>query len=237
MYQGRKRKRYVYPSQQRMQQRLENKLRRIVNKRTGGFQNIETKFVDSTLNTTIPNNIVSGEVDPATGCLAGITQGTSESNRIGRCAYVKSLKIRGHVYRDQSTLVAQASYCRLFLVLDKQTNGAQLSAEDVLAVPAISGLDTDAFPNLQYSDRFRILKTKVIKYNLWPVIPDNAGGAINATEVYPFTMSWKGNVKKEHSGTTNDVSSCTTNSFHLIAVETGAPGGSLKYVCRARFTD
>ena len=132
-----------------------------LNIRTGGYRGLELKFADKEYDANIAVAVAGSEADPTQNCLNGVAQGTTESQRIGRVQFVKSVYIKGHLFfRDATgTGITADDYVRLFLVLDKQTNGAQMNAEDFLDDPTNAALDVDAMQNLQYSDRFQLLKT------------------------------------------------------------------------------
>jgi len=133
---------------------------------------IETKFLDTTL-----TNVVVAQ-PPATAAWTGLevnpvgslcfnapVQGTGASNREGRKITMESLQINGLI-----TVVAQADQAaadtngtiKVWLVLDKQTNGGTatgLDSENVYTNPgatAISGLGP--LRNMLYTKRYKVLK-------------------------------------------------------------------------------
>ena len=150
----------------RMQQ---EKLYRARNMRTGGFLGIETKFYDTSLsasNISAPTDATAGEQDPSTIlCLSAPAAGDGESNRDGRQICMKYLSVKGVIKRGEISGATNYLPATFFIaiVLDTQTNGAQLNSEDVFTNPAATN-DTacSVFRNLQYIKRFQVLKQKTI---------------------------------------------------------------------------
>lgn len=216
-------------------------LRRAVNWRTGGYRNMELKFKDFIHGATLIQGAVAGtEVDPSQLTISGISQGTGESERIGRVSYIKNVMIQGHVNFDNGTTSTEgACYAYIWLVLDTQTNGAQLNSEDVLKDPGGVSHTIDCFQNLQYSDRFRVLKKKLVR-NMPPGITTNSlNQNFYSKTTVPFTIYHKCNIKQEHSGPTDGVSDMTNNSLHVIAQisRTAQADSNIQYTARVRFTD
>jgi len=148
--------------------------------RIGGYLGRELKFVDSEVSADSLGKTVAGsEVDPAQDSLNGVAQGDGGSNRDGRITFIHSLHIRGAIAFNHSqtfTTPTTAGFVRLALVLDTQTNGAQLNAEDVFKDPTSTALDWCFLRNLQYTKRFRVLKLLTVKEPNYPI-----GGAGDGT--------------------------------------------------------
>lgn len=121
--------------------------------RAGG----ELKFFDTDLSFTFDS---TGEV-PATGQLNLIPQDATQSGRIGRTCTVKSIHIKGQVQYVPAASTNGCDSAFMYLVLDKQCNGAAAAATAVLD-------STDfrvAMTNLENSDRFVILKKWIHNLN------------------------------------------------------------------------
>lgn len=125
---------------------------------------IEKKYVDQVIaSSNINNTWAGGEKDPAGGvnCLGACTQGTGESNRDGVRIIVKSIEICGQVNRpkaaDQADMRA-GDVVQVALVMDTQSNGVQLNAEDVYtdSTPCVPGKRVVA-----NSMRFKVLKSQL----------------------------------------------------------------------------
>lgn len=219
--------------------------RAMLNMATQGLLGIERKFLDTArtaVSLVAPTNAAGGEVDPSTGCtgcLSAPAQGDGASNRDGKQIVAKYLEIRGAVqFRaaiDQ-TAAQSVKYVYVAVVLDTQTNGAQLNSEDVFVNTAASA-DGAPFPlrNLNFGNRFRVLRYELVK-----VVPQTmswdgtnlevAGGAAEFNWYIPLN-----NLKINFtSGTTADVANVLDNSLHVVAFAT-ATSIDMFYNARMRF--
>lgn len=206
------------------------------NYRTGGFDDIEVKFVDYTYDEAIVSTVAGAEADPATpGCISAIQQGDGESQRDGRKATLTSVYINGTVQLDQisdATSITNARTVRLALVLDTQTNSQQENSEDVFTDP---GELPFGFRNLAFTRRFKVLWDKT--FNLQA---SAAGG--NGTQIdiggtrRNFSIYKKLRLPVIHTGTTAAVASISDNSLHLVCWSDAAGACTLKYNSRVRFT-
>ncbi len=208
------------------------------NIRIGGFMGIENKFVDyEKAATTVNGTWANGELDDATALsLSSIAQGDGESNRDGRKAELLSVHVKGllrHVAQEADTNPPGGGIVRLILVLDKQTNGAQLNAEDVVTVTTI---DVNAWRNLQNSQRFRILKDQrwQMKVTAMTTFQVNDFSTPQQEIPFEFHVVFKKPIVVNHTGTTAVVASIADNSLHLIGVST-IPDYQITYVSRVRF--
>lgn len=214
------------------------------NVRTGGFLGEELKFMDSwVLNTAFAasNDASAGEFDPVLGdCLNSIDEGSGQSQRDGRKALLKSVAIEGHIesdgLSDQDDMQKQA-YFYIALVLDTQTNGAQLSSEEVFK--NVAGLaDQAASPmrSLERFSRFKVLKWLRIKAPIATAFNDAAATGSIAGYQIPFSMYVKLNLPVTYVGTTGGIADISDNSIHVIgwtSIVTMAP--KMTYAARVRF--
>lgn len=216
--------------------------RRRRNIRTGGFLGIENKFVDyekTSTNTT--NAVAGGEIDPGTVlCLNGVAQGDGESQRDGRKYKMNSLHITGRLNLAANTDGAnlQSSVnTRLVVVLDKQTNGAQMNAEDCFVDPTAGALAPYTFRNLENSGRFVVLYDKLYTLNV-----NAASGNGTTNDTADLIKAFKINIKipERYSqvntkGTSAAVTDITDNSIHLLAWSGVDAKVSVAYISRLRF--
>ncbi len=211
--------------------------------RTGGFTGIERKFYDTSLigaALTAPTDATGGEHDQsATICMNSITQGDGESQRDGRKCTVQSAYVKGVINcpaQANQTATDAASKIYIALVLDTQTNGAQLNSEDVFKNDGANAI-TAASPmrNMQFTQRFRILDTaELVMQN--PNISWDGTNMEQQGLVSPFQLSSNIEFSSQYSGTTESVANITDNSLHIIAYcnENGlAP--TISYNARVRF--
>ncbi len=197
------------------------------NPRIGGFLGIETKFYDKTLANaalTNPSDASGGEHDiSATVLFNTVVQGDGESQRDGRVITMKNLTVKGQVNivpQAGTTVVDGATIVFIALVLDRQTNGATISSEDVFTNPGAATLAPFPFRNLQNIKRFRVLATRSFTMDNPTIANDlgSTGGIIQAGLAQKFTMfvNLRG-MKTTYTGTTETVANISDNSLHLIA--------------------
>lgn len=217
----------------------------VANPRIGGFLGIEKKFLDSSASHTVvsPTDCTGGEADPTTlNCLNGIAQGDGESQRDGKNYIIKGITFDGIVYRSVVTGAATASasqscWTTVAIVLDTQTNGTQLNSEDVYTNPSASANgNADLLRNLQYSQRFKVLKKWICHDPIGPNFVHNGatydiGGTSHNISFYADNLD----IKVSTNGTGNTVSSIVDNSLHVVAFTNGVNTVSLRYNCRIRF--
>ncbi len=208
------------------------------NIRTGGFVGIETKFFDVEDNNDA-FTATWATMEPATTNLTAIAQGDGESNRDGRKYAIKSIHIRGFIEvpaQESQTAPIADQYCRIALVWDTQTNGAALTATDVM--DGGQAEDTLAFRNLQFTKRFKVLFDKSI--TVLVARTNMNEGAVNLfasplTRVpFKFNKVFNPPIQVLMSGTTADIANVTDNSIHMIGVSESTVA-TLSYQCRTRF--
>lgn len=216
----------------------------VSNIRTGGFMGIELKFIDYGLAASAlvaPTDAAGGEKDPATAdSISAIAQGDGESNRDGRQAIVKSAyvtgAITGAVLSDQADLQAGQSYY-VALVMDQQTNAAQLNSEDVFTNPgAAAVLAPHVLRDLQFTQRFKVLDHVLLSRPVLAAGTDGASTNSVAGFNVPFKLSWNGEMPVNHVGTTAVIASIADNSLHIIAYASSTAGApAINYNSRVRF--
>lgn len=164
----------------------------------------ELKFFDTSLSF---NFDVTGEV-PATGQLALIPQGDTESTRDGRLAVIKSIQIRGAFVFTPGAAGTAATSTFLYLVLDTQANGGAAAVSDVFT----SADMWSNMLNLNNSGRFRILKKWVHTFNP----PAGATTAYNV-QVKQLEFYKRCNIKMDWSSTTRAITEIRSNNIFLLA--------------------
>jgi len=222
--------------------------RAMLNRRTAGFLGIEKKFYDTMLVATAlgaDTGMAGGEYDPsATSMISTPAQGDTEQNRDGKRIVIKSVQVRGIVTTDGLTAQANlssATACETFvaLVLDTQTNGAQLNSEDVYKnLQAQASGVAQPLRNLLFANRFRVLKEW--QMTLKPSVASNnasaatisVNGDLQEFEAFiPLDLNVNFN-----SGTTASVANVIDNSLHIIAFASStAMTPKISYNARIRF--
>lgn len=219
------------------------------NARTGGLLEIETKFFDSYLTTTtLPvdnTTMASAEFDPVTLlCLNAVPQGDTMSSRDGSKIAMKSIQVTGAIElpaQTNQTVTDSIPYVFIALVLDTQTNLAQLNSEDVFTNPSNSGatgLSGRPLRNMSYTERFKVLKKKILRIPMPTVTYD--GTNIEQTGIsipFDFFVKLGGLQTKYQNGTTTGyVGTIVDNSLHLIAYSSNQAGiTNLAYNARLRY--
>jgi len=224
-------------------------VRSVLNGRTGGFVGLETKFFDSSFagGLSASTDASGGEVDPDNLlCLNCPAQGDGETQRDGRQISMDSLTVKGLVTVAAQTNQTAADVVPdifIAIVLDKQTNGAQLDSELVFENPSgASNLGSMPFRNLEWTKRFRVLKTMKVSAHQFAgaVIPAFDGTNIEQQGVaIPFSCHIKLNGMKVNfiSGQTSSViAAIADNSIHVIAYTNGVSlAPVINYNARLRF--
>ncbi len=213
------------------------------NVRTGGFLGIEHKFYDQAkadTALTAPTDAAGGEFDPvgAIQCLNAVTQGDGESSRDGRQIRMTKIQVNGilthaaQVNQVAGDLIGEAMVA---LVLDTQTNAAQLNSEDVFDNhPGLALGACVPMRNMQLAKRFKVLKRQVFAFPQVALSWDGTNMEQNGSRM---SFQWNvdlNNIAVNYTGTTEAIANITDNSLHIIAYDnTGL--SSLAYGSRLRF--
>lgn len=203
--------------------------------RTSGYYgrfsgpNAELKFLDTALSFNVDT---TGEV-PATGQLALIPQGDTESSRDGRACCIKSVYIKMNMSAFPTTEVQTAPIITIYLIQDTQTNGAAAAVTDVFTSATVP----TAMVNLANSQRFKILKKFVYTFNTGAGV----SAAYNATAKH-IDYYTKCNIPMQfdNTSTTGAITTIRTNNLFLIAGAAGTGADDIVNVtgtCRIRFSD
>lgn len=210
------------------------------NLRTGGFLGKEMKFIMSETTADAFSTVWATMENATKLCLNGAAQGVGEQARIGRKQFIHSVHVKGFI----KTTVAQsksepidAELYRVVLVLDTQTNAAQMTASDVFDISQNN--DVLSYRNLQQTHRFKVLWDKTFQ-----ITPNNTNeGAVGKFAAGVHIRTFKINkvfktplvvMYKDASAT---VASITDNSLHIIGIaEAIANVPLLQWQSRCRFT-
>lgn len=212
------------------------------NVRTGGFQGLEKKFVD----TVVTGDAFTGNwatIEDATlDSISGIAQGNGESQRIGRKVLLHSVHIKCIVRRStvESNATPQGDITgRLCLVLDTQTNAAQLTATDVMKTVTADEL---SFRNLQNVSRFRVLWDRKWKLSVSSSGMNEGAANLFATgaqrsAIMIFNKRFKTPIPVLYNSSATDgtISTVQDNSLHIIGVASDG-NAFLEMVTRIRYT-
>lgn len=186
----------------------------------------ELKFFD-TANSF--NFDTTGEV-PATGQLSLIPQGTTESTRIGGNCVVKSIQMRGRVLYTPGASSLCAGTAHLYLVVDKQANGAAAAVTQLFTSTSLA----DAMLNTSNNRRFVILKAWHWTFNCGAGVSGAYNPMVSTLEFFT-----KCSIPLEFSSTTGDISELKSNNIYLVAGADGNTDDLISFVgtTRLRFAD
>lgn len=188
----------------------------------------ERKYFTTGLTSTALVNFDAGttwagcELDPATtNALFAPATGDDFNTRDGRKVQVLSIKIKGYfrvAAQTDTTTTDDAALIRLALVVDKQTNAAQLNAEDVFGGVAVAPLNVDQFQNPAFFGRFKVLKDKYFTLQN----PNSTWDGTNMEQMglvrhFKMTHKFRKPMIVHFNGTNGGtVADIIDNSFHLI---------------------
>lgn len=215
------------------------------NARTAGFLGIETKFYDTSLaNTTVAaaTDASGGEYDPsATSMISTPATGDGPQNRDGKRIVLKNVQLKGIIHRPAAEdAVNPPVHDKVFvaLVLDTQSNAAQMNSEDCYQNTAASAI-LNACPvrNLVGGNRFRILKSEV--FNMDALTCGVEGNDLHSSAAVSKDFEWFIPFKDPliinfNTGTTSSIANVVDNSLHVIAYSVAALS-TISYNARVRF--
>lgn len=211
----------------------------MVNRRTGGYVDLEKKFKDLDFTSTVFSTSWITMEDSTAKCLSATAIGDGPENRDGRVYHVTAIEIIGQI--GQPALEAQSSLssnktCRLKLVLDKQTNAAQMTGAQLMDEGGSNNIDS--FRLLENTRRFTVLKSKQILLKPHNVAQGEVDKFASATLITPFKIyhSFKKPLRVQCIGgqSTAVIESIADNSLHLVGCSTSA-AATLNYQVRIRF--
>ncbi len=188
---------------------------------------MESKFVDIETDSDAFATTWATMEDGTNNCVSGVAQGIGESQRIGRKYTITSIHIKclAHVASSEAAVNPQSAFRgRICLVLDTQSNGATLTATDVMD----GGLTNDflAFRNLQFTKRFKVLWDK--SFVITPIGQVNDGAVDKfsngsyTTNMFSYNKRFGNGLNVLCDGTTAAIASITDNSLHIIGVGNSA---------------
>ncbi len=162
-----------------------------------------------------------------------ISQGVTESERIGRKCRIKSINWRWDLLLPGTATRAETSdVVRILLYLDKQANGATATVTGIL-----ESADFQSFNNLSNKGRFRTLMDRT--YNL-SASAGSGRGTTDTLDYGEFTLQdstfLKVNIPVEFSGTTGAIGEIRSNNIGVLAI--GKAGYTIfSSKMRLRFSD
>ncbi len=195
----------------------------------------EKKFFDVT--STLATIVSTGTI--VEDSLNHITQGTGESQRVGRVAWVKSMHVRGVFIIDNGLSVSGVNRhdsVRCIWYLDRQCNGATATVAQIL-----DSADINSHLNLENSSRFHILKEILIGISSGPGAGDIGGANSNfvgSETPFKFNLKFKSPIKIEFNGADGTIDEIRSNNIGFLVISRLSITPSNLETCnRIRYTD
>lgn len=110
-------------------------------------------------------NMAVGTTAQSGNLLVGITQGTTENNRIGREILVKSVHIRGILEFNPTVTVDVFDHAIIYVILDTQANGGGGGGTPCVLADLFSNVvSAEELLNMDNTQRFRVLRRAVYQF-------------------------------------------------------------------------
>lgn len=198
---------------------------------------LEMKFLDLNFGTGGLGTGWNPRNPTATDCLNGVAQGDGESQRDGRHYDIYSLHINANfdVQSEEDAGGPREDFMvRLLIVLDTQTNGAELAGGDVMENGGPHILN--GHKDLRHDDRFEILYDRTVVLHTRNTEGGSANEYSNGHLYFPFKIGLDFDIPIPVycKGTGAGVENIVDNSLHMI---TSATSGDVRlaYTSRIRF--
>lgn len=178
-------------------------------------------------------------------CLFAPKVSAALNGRIGRKVKILKIKMTGliQIPVQAAQATSDASTCaRLILVLDTQTNSAQMTAAQLLQDADSATTSFNSFQNVNNFGRFRVLKQKYFTFSNPNIAGSPTTGDLTQGSI---TYRWKINHKFKipldvmfnatNGGTVADI---INNSLHLVCgANSIAMAPSISYYCRINYKE
>lgn len=213
--------------------------------RTGGFYGrfagpgAELKWLDTTIGLITAQNTGNR----TSNSLVEVSQGTGESQRIGRKITVKSIHLKGYVLLPggkENTVLNDFGWegaydrIRVIVYLDKQTNGTSATIGSVIEGSTLVG-----FRNLSNTQRYNILYDRTTSLSASNAAHE-VGSLSNETAWGPQckSLSWNKqcNIPIEYSDVNGTLSELRSNNIGVMVISNGGYA-QVHYKCRIRYSD
>ena len=163
----------------------------------------ELKFLDTAISTTLDTTLES------INNIAIVTQGDANNNRDGSSIYVKSIEITGRVANVPAAAATSAGIAWLWIVQDRQPNGASVAIADYLTTTVAN----TALPLVANQDRFKTLGKIIIPLN-------SQAGVTTAYNNQSQPVQWYYRFKKplkiRYTGNAGTIADCSTNNLAIV---------------------
>jgi len=224
---------------------------------TGEMKYFDTELFASAISVVTTTWVAGTNMDPASTinlgaaavatplCLFAPTVGAALNQRIGRKVKMMKVKVRGHINVPVQAAQAAAdtsTFVRLALVMDKQTNAAQMTGAQLYNDSSNAFATINSYQNPNNFGRFKILKERSMPIrNLNLVGSPTAADVVQDGTCVPFKLSYRFkapvtvNFNATNGGTVADI---IDNSLHIICgAYSIAYAPSLSYYTRVSYKE
>lgn len=178
-------------------------------------------------------------------CLCAPTVGAALNQRVGRKIMIYKVKVHGTITVAQQAAQAvadAATRMRLVLVIDHQTNAAQMTGAQLFNDATAAVTTLKSFQNPNNFGRFRVLKDKMFSIqNLNLAGSPTAGDLVQASAGinFKFTVNFKKPIEVHFNATNGGtVADIVDNSIHMVAAcDTNTYAPALQYYSRVCYKD
>lgn len=186
----------------------------------------ELKFFDTNLSVT-PS--VAAAIPGTGGQINLVPQGTADNQRIGRKIVIKSIQLKGVALASPGALANYGTVLYIYLLLDKQCNGAAALPTEIFTVNDAS----IALRNPDNSQRFTVLKKWVVPFNIESGITTNYNEKVEDLSFYK-----KCDVPVIFDGTVGTITEVKTNNiFCYMGLQNHAGTVQIRGTWRIRYAD
>lgn len=212
------------------------------NIRTAGFLGIVKKFLDVSHSSSLATDASACMEDPSTMlCLNAPAEGTGASQRSTRNVKFTDLHINGYIEFPQLGSTSNydtPGYCKIWVVMDTQTNGAQMTSDQLLLDIGTAGFDILSQRNLENTDRFKVLAELTVREGDRAAVWDGTDQRTSGKFV-PFEIHRKLNMRTKFvtTGTGATIADIQDNSIHVLALATDVGSTNIAYTSRIRYYD
>lgn len=213
----------------------------------GEMKYFDTQRASTALAATTTTWVAGTILDPATfNTFCAPTVGAAINQRIGREIKLHKWKIHGQFFIPAQSLQSTADSApkiRLILVMDTQTNAAQMTSAQLMADGSAADTTINSFQNLANFGRFRVLKDKMLTITNPAIANDTGatGGVIQNALKRNFKVNYrfKYPVSVRFNATNGgSIADIVDNSLHLIvAADTIAMAPTISYSSRVCYKE
>ncbi len=188
----------------------------------------EVKFLDTTISDgTLASTMVHFNI-----CV--VPQGTDEQQRVGRKILVRKVHFKGVLTLINSTDITNTSnVVKVMVVQDKQTNGAQFAAAQLLETDVIA-----SFNNLTNRSRFRVLRTEYFTFSQPGGVATGAAFALGEVSRWVnINVDCKVPIEYDDSASTGAITTVRSSSLWVLFQTSTSETMAVSGQARIRYLD